>query len=477
MKKLQFSILSFVFGCIFFGCAQDSGDFYIHPDSFGIDIHKKIIVLNVDAIERYPDSLTSITLDKTYQFDLAVGALSNRKMYTVSSEGETYKLYITKAPIVFVSISDSLVKFPKKDGIFKYFDADTTFSSPIGMSLRGNLSLTYPKKSFSVEFYEDALTKEKREIKLKNLRKEDDWILDGVYNEPLLLRAYTAQNLWKDVHVPSYASEEPKAKSGVDAFYVDLFVNNEYRGIYLLSEKVNRSLLKLKKYKNNVVAGELFKAGYYQNGTSFKGVSPFKNALPTWEGFEMKYPYEDYESHFEGLHAAVDFVVNSDTKTFEEGIASRFNIDNLMDYFLFINVLRATDNLGKNYYIARYNQETPYFIVPWDLDGIFGTIQDGKRIPTTDDVLNNHLFDRLWQENPNGYKQKIASRWKTLRQGVFHSDSLSNRITEQYEDLLEKKCYERDALVWAKPHDAEHLQYLQEWLEKRLIYLDSYFIE
>ncbi|OAB77962.1 CotH kinase family protein [Cochleicola gelatinilyticus] len=478
MKKIISLLLLSVISGVHISCAQEKAPFSIHPESFQVDPSKKIIVLNIDAIESDPETpLSTITLDTTYHFETPIASLSNSEVYPVSVGEEQFSLYVTKSPILSITVKDDIVDFPKKNAEFHYYDADTTFTSAAGIELRGNLSLTYPKKSFNVEFYTDTISKGKKEIDFKDLRKEDDWILDGLYNEPLFVRANFSQTLWKDMYEPHYASEEPKARSTIDGFYADLFIDGEYRGVYFFSEKINRSLLKLKKMKDGVANGLLFKASNYVNGTAFKGAPEFNNNLPMWGGFEMKYPFEDYVAHYDDFYKAVKFVAESNPKAFEAEIDSYFVVDNLMNYFLYINLIRATDNLGKNYYMARYDKETPFFIVPWDLDGVLGTIQDGKRIATTNDILSNNLFDRLWNENPNNYRSKAITRWKELRRGEFSDEKISNRIEENYLKLKENNFYERDAKVWNVSHDEENLTYLKEWLENRLLYLDGYFKE
>jgi len=456
--------------------AQQGPVFVADPYSYGIDEAHHLIVLNTGENENIIANITTLQLDKEYHMVVPADSLSNTHTYQVTQGDATYTVFVTKTPVIHITLPDTaLTKIEKNSATFRYFDTDTVFSSNIGMKLRGNLSLTYPKKSFSIEFYQDSLPKEKKEVDFKKLRKDDDWILDGLYNEPLLLRANTAQKLWKDIHGPAYIEQEKKARSTVDGFYIDLFVNNEYRGIYFLSEKVNRSLLKLKKIKDGVVRGELFKAGRYLPGTSFKEAPSYKNSLPTWAGFEMEYPYEDYTAHWDNLQRSISLVADSNTNEFAAGLPQHFDVHNLIDYYLFINLLRGTDNLGKNYYIARYNQEMPYFIVPWDMDGTFGTIMDGRRIATTNDLLSNHLFDRLVNENPNGFNSKLVQRWNELRQHSFSNDSLHKRIRSKYTKLLVNKMYERDVVVWKVSHNEEHLNYMLEWLEKRLAYLDSYF--
>ena len=59
-------------------------------------------------------------------------------------------------------------------------------------------------------------------------------------------------------------------------------------------QNVSQEFIELKKFKGDTVRGELFKAGDYDPGTSFKVAPDFKNSLPTWAGWEMEYPYEDY---------------------------------------------------------------------------------------------------------------------------------------------------------------------------------------
>ncbi len=475
MKTTKQLTILFTLCITLIACGQNGPVFTPTAHSYQIDYDKKIIVLNIDVEDDINQELTTLQLEDAYTFTMPANGLKDTEKYTVEKNGEAYSLFITKSPILSIQIKDSLTKHPKVLGHFRYFDADTTFTSTIGMDLRGNLSLTYPKKSFNVEFYTDSVSKGKKDVKFKKLREDDDIILDGLYNEPLLLRAYTSQKIWNEIHTPHYAADEKKARATVDGFYVDLFVNDAYRGVYLVSEKINRGLLKLKKMKGDTVRGELFKAGYYDPGTSFKGAPDFKNSLPTWAGWEMEYPYEDYTAHYDGLHKAITFVTTSSDTEFAAQLPKYFNVDNLVDYFLFINLIRATDNLGKNFYLAKYKQDTPYFIVPWDMDGVMGTIQAGKRISTTNDILSNNLFDRM--QNDPGFKRKMNQRWADLRANAFAEDALVNKITNTYTELLDEKKYDRDLLAWGKTHEEEHLTYMLEWLKNRITYLDTFFTE
>ena len=58
----------------------------------------------------------------------------------------------------------------------------------MGIRQRGNLSLRFPKKSYDIEFWNDTISKEKKDLKFEGLRDDDDLILDALYNEPLKVR-------------------------------------------------------------------------------------------------------------------------------------------------------------------------------------------------------------------------------------------------------------------------------------------------
>ena len=71
----------------------------------------------------------------------------------------------------------------------------------------------------------------------------------------------------------------------------------------------------------------------------------------------------------------------------------------------------------------------------------------------------------------------MNARWAMLRTHQFATDSLVHRIEKQYYKLETTRMYERDELAWGKTHEAEHLEYMLDWLQKRVAYLDSYFSE
>ena len=309
------------------------------------------------------------------------------------------------------------------------------------------------------------------------MRSDDDWILDALYNEPLRLRSYIANKLWLDMHTPYYIDDEPDAKSGSDVKFVEAFVNGEYRGLYNLQEQVDKKQLKLKSYNDNI-RGELYKGLSWSGPNRFLSMLDYDNESRFWGGYEMKYPKDDDITDWGIVYEFTDFVVNSSDIDFTNDIWEKFNFENYSDYFIFINLIRATDNTGKNLYLAKYNTNEPYFYVPWDLDGCFGTNWQGNNVNVTNSIVRNGLFDRGIEINPNNSFSIIANRWFELRETIFSNDALSNSFIEQYNFMNDNKIYERETIVHPNyPFNQEALTYTTTWLENRLDFLDIYFGE
>ena len=350
----------------------------------------------------------------------------------------------------------------------------TVTESNLGIEIRGAFSQTFPKKSYELNFWSDTTGAVERELRLLNMREDNKWNLQALYNEPLRINSKIANELWLDIHELYYKAAEPTAKSGIAMTYIELFINEEYRGLYALTERVDRKQLKLKKY-NNGIKGELYKGYHWGGAVTFTDLPPFSNASSTWGGFEYKHP--DELTDWTNLYNFVNFVKNSSNQTFYNNYRQRFRFDNAVDYYILLNLLRATDNTGKNIYIAKYKTGDPYFYVPWDLDGVFGTDWQGQVVNTTNDIMTNGLYDRLIQDcSPGGFREKLTERWTQLRASVITENNIISKFRVNSDFLLRNKIYEREHIALnTYSVDTTYVSYMSNWLRDRLNYLDVAF--
>jgi len=473
-SKSIFFLVPFALSISVASCQTDLSENPLR-NSYVVDNTNNIIVWNTSEILKNKDR-TELLFGDTYSLSKEISEISKNETYKVSNNNKSYTVYTTNFPVINIITSESIVNDPKVAAEFRYYDRDTTFISTIGIEHRGNISLKFPKKSLDIEFWEDAKSKDSKDVKLKGLRSDDDFVLDAMFNEPLRMRANFSQKLWRKIHSPHYQNIEPKAKSGIGEKFVEVFVNNEYQGVFLMVDQVDRKLLQLKKKDQNVVHGELYKAAYYRGATEFKEAPEFKSSLPHWGGFRLEYPdMVNNVYFFDNIQKTTAFVVNSSKNEFASSYKKHFDEQNLIDYYLFINMLRGTDNLGKNYYLAKQDTDAPYFIVPWDLDGVLGTVIDGREMNITTDILTNNLFTRLWEENPDGYKERVISRWNELRKNEFSDDALFGAINTHVAKFKEEHIFEREALIWKQSHGDASVEFMTTWLEKRLAFLDDHF--
>lgn len=453
----------------------------IEQDQFQIDEDRKLILSHINEIEQFANLETYATIEITFGdygflFEDIPALLEYSNSYIVLDGSEPYTLYFTQLPIISIDTEYEIIDEPKVPAELTYSDGAQSLSSSIGIELRGGYSQSFPKKTYDLELWEDEFGEQHRDLKFGNLRSDDDWVLDALYNEPLRIRSYLSHKLWLQIHQPHYLIEEPEAKAGADVEYVEVFLNGEYNGVYLLSEQIDKKQLQIKGY-NGEIRGELYKSVTW--GASTYGNAPgFDNTSDRWGGYEVKYPRSDDTINWQNLYDFTDFVVNGSDADFETQIWDRFNRDNCLDYYLYLNLIKATDNTGKNIYVARYDANWPYFNVPWDLDGTWGLRWDGIYAPSTHNILSNGLYDRLIELNVTDFNGDLGARWSDYRTNIFSNNTLENGILDAYYYLLNNSVYEREAIVYPNyPFDEAAKTYTLDWLHDRLIFLDDYFYQ
>lgn len=346
----------------------------------------------------------------------------------------------------------------------------------------------------------NADDKHKRNYKIKftddhrffGLRNDDSWILDAGQADVYRLRNLIATELWNDFATkPYYIDKEPEALSGIRGKVVEVYLNDEYRGIYSFTENMDRKQMKLKKFdKDGTIRGILWKSKGYNSSLMNIVPETYNNKEPMMDVFEAKYPdLEDLDStDYHTLWNAINFVVNSSDIEFENHIHDYFDIPVVIDYYLFVVLLNAIDNEGKNMYWAVYDQTKNKMITPavWDLDISMGARSAEKYNKDysspeydTGDVI--YLITRLKQLNVDHFNDKVFSRYDELRKTVFSEDSLQKRYQYYYNLLKATGAAEREKEKWSMDSDIDgaiidfdsEIAYIKNWITHRIKYLDE----
>ncbi|MDR0798211.1 MAG: CotH kinase family protein [Dysgonamonadaceae bacterium] len=482
MKKvlLLFMSISFCFN------TMSSETITIENGLFGIDLNKKLIVVNqdVESINAGGTQLMEAILidNQLYTIELPVNSVQVGVAYSIKdSEGKIYKLYFTQLPLIHIATANTIVDEPKVAATFTIAESNSNqFTSDIGIEIRGGVSQWYSKKSYRIEFWTNPAREETKDVSLLGMREDDDWNLQAMYNEPLRIRNKTNVNLWRKINTLYYQTQEADAMNGSRWEYAELFLNGNYHGVYGVCEPIDRKQLKLKKYnETDGIRGELYYGKDWGNGTvTFDKCPSFSNNRSTWDGFEYKYP-DEVNPNWRNLYDFVHFVIYSSNETVYSQYSTWFNQENAVDYFIFLNLLRATDNTGKNIFIAKYKANEPYFYVPWDLDGTFGINWTGLHENVTNDLLTNGFYRKLLKDNSiNGFNVKVKQKWNQLRNDWLTPSNLIDLFYENYNYLLQNGVYAREQMAWTSySYNVQDLSYMSDWITKRINYLDRKFNE
>lgn len=337
----------------------------------------------------------------------------------------------------------------------------------------------------------------KQEISLLGMREDNNWIMDAGQVDLFRLRNRIATEIWNDFATkPYYASKEPKAKSGVTGKVVEVILNNEYRGIYSLTEAMDRKELKLKKYddKNQEFHGQLWKVSSWDKAQFWNIDKDYDNTQETWHAFETKYPDIDdvNPTDYSPLYEAIDFVANSNDETFKKEVADYFDIPVLIDYQLFLETLKPIDNNGKNMYWGIYDvaKSKKLTLAIWDLDASVGQdwqcstpLHPEYVSPDTELGIEKafNLYKRLSTLNVDNYNQKVADRYHELRKTYFSEENLIAKYQDYYDMLVKSGAASREETKWSEDSDIggyplnfkEEIEYIKNWITKRLNYLDT----
>lgn len=385
---------------------------------------------------------------------------------------------------------------------------------------RGASSSNYPKRSYAIKLRDENGNSVDR--KLLGYRSDNNWILDAMYIDLACMRNRVATDLWNAFECkPYYADREKKVRTGTRGKFVEVILNGQWWGLYCMTEKMDRKQLKLKKFVpaaqsttgENEVHGVLYKSnkwtyevfmGHESNDDNdykqviypHKKVSDYKNILgqETWCEYEFKYPdYEDEAVEWRPLHDAANMVATSFILNIDS-VKSRFDYPMLRDYYLFIDLLLATDNHGKNLFWYAYDTQGPegdkLSLAPWDLDGTFGQDWDGVITNTKDVTLDFDTYIKNYEhgqfaifdliKSRSEWQQDLKDRYAELRiKGVISGDGIANRFAN-YASLFEASLADqREQDMWSKAYHSRHKDiqggatYAESWIRRRVNWLDQ----
>jgi len=324
---------------------------------------------------------------------------------------------------------------------------------------RGGFSSRFPKKSYELNLEKD--------ISLAQLPKDDDWILNANFIDKTFLRHILSYELFQNMNKNNVSS---KSK------HVELFINNEYQGLYVLMEKLDKSSLGIKAQDS---LSFIFKDPHLFR-ESYSNITPQK----PYNFHQQTFPKISKSDNNKLMDDIRDFILNCSNEVFSDSISKIFDLENIIDWHLLLLITNNSDGLLKNFYLYKQSNTSLIRISPWDYDHSFGRDGDNELhlYSTKINIHRSILFARLLKHN--WYKIRLKTKWDKLNKtSILTREGLKLKISKKYEEFHE--LIEKNNQLWCNDshyyHDhnniEQEIQIMYRFIEERHAELELYFNE
>ncbi len=294
---------------------------------------------------------------------------------------------------------------------------------------RGGVSSKFDKHSYSVKLAD--------KYSLCGLPTNRSWILNANYIDKTFMRHKLCYDLFNSMGDNDIA---PKCA------YALVRVNRQPQGLYVVMQRLNKQVLGIDKSDPEAVI--------------FKEPNLFypESKMPDKDPLDENYHGQSYPDFDKGDRSAIvdefrDFIVKSPDETFYRHIGEWIDLQNLVDWHLFILFTNSGDGVLKNFYLYKQDANTPFRIALWDCDHSFGRDGDNEKnmLKVLPEERRNILIDRM-MKSPK-YMEALKNRYHELRRsGIFSYDNIERMMREN--DPYVRAGLEENLRLW--PFDSEN---------------------
>lgn len=315
----------------------------------------------------------------------------------------------------------------------------------VSWHLRGRSTRVEPKSGWKLNVLKETGTA--KNVDIAGLGSDDDWILNPMCMDDTRVREKLLMGLWNQIAEQS-EWDEPCSTGE----YVELLINGEYRGLYLLQRRIDRKYLGL------------------EDELLFKGHAS-ATADTVMDVYQLVYSPLNMASSYETM-----------TSVWKD--SAKWDLNNFIDLSAFLQFGVLGDNTGyQNMFYLLQPQEDGYIrsMIPWDMDLSFGTAWvDGAGFQYKgDDTLTYSAkrgeYDEMLALHPE-MEQQLSARWLELRQGVLSWENIEATLDRSIQTILESGAYERDFETWEPRYGGQDThEVLKQWIQDRLQWCDEYY--
>ncbi len=378
--------------------------------------------------------------------------------------------------------------------INNFDDTIYEYNGYAGIEIRGNTAQMFPKKSYTVETR--LSTGENNNVPLLGMPQENDWVFHGPYSDKSLMRNalayYIGNSMGKGWH--------PRTR------FMELEINDEYKGVYLAVEKIkiDKNRLDIAKLRPEDTTGNELTGGYIisidrdQEGSwnsPFMGRTgsvdvPFSYVDPKYDELttEQRNYIKEYITDFE-------YALNgSNYKDPEQGYRAYINIISFIDYFIITELSKDLDGYRVSVFFHKDkdSKDSRLTMTPfWDYNLCFGNanfFSAGNPVGWASDGIgagDAYEIPFWWDKFRTDpyFETLLKFRWQELRDHVISKSNLNQFIDSVSYLLTDAQARNFDkydilsTYVWPNNYIGNtyenEVNYIKTWISNRIDWLDE----
>lgn len=333
---------------------------------------------------------------------------------------------------------------------------------------QGSSSINYDKKNYSIKLYEAD-----GETKFKYKAFEDVVAMSSYHIKANFIDFTQARNIVTVRMVKdAYVNPLTNARNCIDGFPIIVNLNGEKQGLYTFNLKQDEKVYGFDEENPNHL---MYRAELNDAGTtcSFRALST--NNAEGCRDWEDRFPATNTVENRAKLNRLIQWVMDCEGNTdkFKNEVSNYLNVDYLIDYWLWCYLSGATDSLAKNMCLTTYDGNIWYPMF-YDADSTWGiSWQGGSKAFDIACPSDYQCTDSLlWELTVLAFEDEIRARYEELRETFFTVDSIVGYFSDFMEQIAQEE-YDFDKAKWNPPSVNYGLDYISNWVENRLIYMDE----
>ncbi len=387
----------------------------------------------------------SVSFVDDYTYDYCSDAIREGYAYELFAYTDTeysyFNVVFTGLPQVVIHTDEEISRLDTAASVTIGQYGAPTASSDALVHLRGAGSAAVSdKQSYRVDFVRGAKVKSSL-IQVPELGTADDVILISCATDVTMIRDRLSWKMYEKL------SDSADSFGARQTEYVEVFVNDEYAGLYLMMQPVDIEEELAKDDAGCVLTDFVYRSFV----TNYVGDRAYVvNTTHDISGYELFYTPSP-SVQFEPLEAYMALELEADDAAFAQKAVEIIDIDSILRQYLFVQAGGMSDNVYNNMYIwAHYtNAGVKYRFAPWDMDLTWGRYKEPGEESAYQGLFVFNVAQRMLELDVGGSQEKLVSMWTQMRQGGFDEATVEEIVTQSTHLIGDSGAYARNTQRWA----------------------------